>query len=98
MGHCFCRCHNEHRGVQKAAQQMGKYMKGFEHAARANFFDDLGSVQTEDALEAAVACRACQAKHCDALSSRTVARPRIVKKFDPNSDSQRGQADGEDGG
>lgn len=94
MGHCFCRCHNEHRGIQKAAQQMGKFMKGFEHAYRANFFDDLGSVQSDDVLEAAVACDACKAHHCAALSTLPPLRPRIVKRFDPNSDSQTG----EDGG
>jgi hypothetical protein len=87
---CDCQCHNHFRGTQKAASQMGKYMKGFTFAERANQWDSYGCAFTDDALAAAIACPKCLNDHCAALlSPRREYRPRIVKRFDPAGDSQQ---------
>lgn len=101
---CCCQCHNVYRGTQKAAQQMGKYMKGFTFAERANQWDKFGVAFGDDAIAAAVACDECRAKHCEALLTPHPFKrsPRIVRRrFNPNSDSQatdgETQADGDKG-
>lgn len=99
---CVCQCHNQYRGTQRASQQMGKYMKGFTYAERAKQWDSYGCAFTDDALAAAIACPLCLNEHCPALlSEKPLRRPRIVPRFDPNSDSQQvdadTQADGEKG-
>lgn len=93
---CICPCHNVHRGTQRAAQQMGKYMKGFTHADRANHWDALGCARGEDAVEAALASGCpCIDEHCAALLTPAPSRgPMIVRRFDPTSESQ---ADGDTG-
>ena len=97
MRACVCACHNTFRGTQRAAQQMGKYMKSFTYAERANQWDTYGCAFTDDAIAAASACAACVNDHCDALRTpKAPRRPRIVKRFDPDSDSQ--QTDQADGG
>ena len=97
---CICQCHNQYRGTQRASQQMGKYMKGFTYAERANQWDMYGCAFTDDVVAAASACPQCINDHCAALVTPKYPRtPRIVKRFDPNSDSQQtdAQADGEKG-
>ena len=76
---------------------MGKYMKGFTFAERAKQWDAYGCAFTDDAVAAAVACPVCRNAHCPALLDAKPPRaPRIVTRFDPNSDSQ--QTDQADGG
>ena len=97
---CDCQCHNQFRGTQRASQQMGKYMKGFTYAERANQWDAYGCAFTDDVIAAASACPKCINEHCDALvTPKYTPRPRITKRFDPESDSQQtdAQADGEKG-
>lgn len=80
-------------------------MKGYSYAHRANLWDEIGCADTDDPVEAALAsgCN-CLNNHCPALSSipRPARRPRIVRRFNPDSDSQRidetdTQADGDQG-
>lgn len=90
------------RGTSNAAHHMGKHFKGLAYAKRAEMWEQVGSVEVTDALEAAVASGcSCIANHCPALldERRPKRRPRIVKRFNPNSDSQQtdAQADGEKG-
>lgn len=100
---CDCICHNQYRGTQKAAQQMGKYMKGFTFAERANQWDQFGCAFTDDAIAAASACPECLNQHCAALLTGVPPRqPRLLPRFNPHSDSQSTtdsdtQADGEKG-
>jgi hypothetical protein len=76
-------------------------MKSYTYAERAKQWDTFGCAFTEDAVNAAAACPACINQHCPALlEDKPTPRPRIIKRFNPASDSQTApeqQADGEKG-
>jgi hypothetical protein len=88
MARCDCLCHHEWRGEQRAAAHAGRFLAAFEFAQMAAKVNGAG-VEDADVLEAAVACAACLAQHCEALRTHP-RRPRIV----PQADGWSGETGG----
>lgn len=75
---CICPCHQEARGNYKDAQQRSDYA-AVVILSRVATVNTTIPVDSDDVLEAAIACRICLNNHCPALSS--IAPPRTLSEW-----------------
>lgn len=73
---CPCACHNCSRGDYNEAAHHQNYA-AILIFSRVETVNVNVSVETSDPLEAAVACSACQDRHCPALLTRYVPDPTV---------------------
>ena len=92
---CLCPCHQEARGNYNEAAQRQDYPAILIYS-RIETVNVNVPVETDDALEAAVACPECVNRHCPALLSRYIPDP--DQWVDPPRPAEAaGQGDGDDG-
>ena len=92
---CLCPCHQEARGNYNEAAQRQDYPAILIYS-RVETVNVNVPVETDDALEAAVACDACRNMHCNALLTRYIPDP--DQWVDPPRPAEAaGQGDGDDG-